>query len=95
MERRAGPQYDFNGELLLAVLRRLARADGQSPVYVVPLFLFAGRHAGPGGDLDEIAATVRAEYPELRIILTGLVGDHPALLEILASRYRETLETGP
>ncbi len=95
MERRAGPQYDFNGELLLAVLRRLARADDQSPVYVVPLFLFAGRHAGPGGDLDEIAATVRAEYPELRIILTGLVGDHPALLDILASRYRETLETGP
>ena len=27
MERRAGPQYDFNGELLLEVLRRLARQD--------------------------------------------------------------------
>ena len=94
MERRAGPQYDFNGELLLEVLRRLARADSQSPVFVAPLFLFAGRHAGPGGDLDEIAAAVKAEYPELRIALTGLVGDHPALLDILASRYRETLETG-
>ncbi|MFZ1535956.1 MAG: CbiX/SirB N-terminal domain-containing protein [Chromatiaceae bacterium] len=94
MERRAGPQYDFNGGLLLEVLRRLARTDSRSPVFVVPLFLFAGRHAGPGGDLDEIAATVRAEYPDLRIALTGLVGDHPDLLDILASRYRETLEAG-
>lgn len=94
MERRAGPQYDFNGDLLLEVLRRLARADSQSPVFVAPLFLFAGRHAGPGGDLDEIARAVKAEYPALRIALTGLVGDHPALLDILASRYQETLETG-
>ena len=94
MERRAGPQYDFNGELLLEVLRRLARADSQGPVFVAPLFLFAGRHAGPGGDLDEIAGAVKAEYPALRIALTGLVGDHPALLDILASRYQETLEAG-
>lgn len=94
MERRAGPQYDFNGELLLEVLRRLARADSQGPVFVAPLFLFAGRHAGPGGDLDGIAATVKAEHPALRIALTGLVGDHPALLDILASRYQESLEAG-
>ncbi|MCC7279536.1 MAG: cobalamin biosynthesis protein CbiX [Chromatiaceae bacterium] len=94
MERRAGPQYDFNGELLLEVLRRLARADSQGPVFVAPLFLFAGRHAGPGGDLDEIAGAVKVEYPALRIALTGLVGDHPALLDILASRYQETLEAG-
>ena len=94
MERRAGPQYDFNGDLLLEVLRRLACADSQSPVFVAPLFLFAGRHAGPGGDLDEIAGAVKAEYPALRIALTGLVGDHPALLDILASRYQETLEAG-
>ncbi len=92
MERRAGSQYDFNGELLLEVLRRLARADSQSPVLVAPLFLFAGRHAGPGGDLDEIAAAVKAEHPDLRIALTGLVGDHPALLDILESRFLEAKE---
>ena len=45
-------------------------------------------------DANEIAAAVKAEHPRLRIALTGLVGDPPVLLDILASRYRETLETG-
>ena len=89
MERRPGAQYDFNGELLIEVLRRLAREDDLSPVFVLPLFLFAGRHAGPGGDLAEISATVQGEFPTLAIHLTGLVGDHPGLIDILAARYRE------
>ena len=89
MERRPGAQYDFNGELLIEVLRRLGRRDDRSPVFVLPLFLFAGRHAGPGGDLATISATVQAEFPTLDIHLTGLVGDHPGLIDILASRYRE------
>lgn len=89
MERRSGAQYDFNGELLSAVLRRLAAEDDATPVFVVPLFLFAGRHAGPGGDLDDITAAIRAEHPGLRVEMTGLVGDHPALLDILASRYHQ------
>ena len=89
MERRPGAQYDFNGELLIEVLRRLGREDDRDPVFVLPLFLFAGRHAGPGGDLAEISATVQGEFPTLAIHLTGLVGDHPGLIHILAARYRE------
>ena len=89
MERRPGAQYDFNGELLIEVLRRLAREDDLSPLFVLPVFLFAGRHAGPGGDLAEISATVQGEFPTLAIHLTGLVGDHPGLIHILAARYRE------
>lgn len=89
MERRPGAQYDFNGELLIEVLHRLGREDDRVPVFVLPLFLFAGRHAGPGGDLATISATVQAEFPTLDIHLAGLVGDHPGLIDILASRYRE------
>ena len=89
MERRPGAQYDFNGELLIEILRRLGREDGRDPVFVLPLFLFAGRHAGPGGDLATISATVQAEFPRLEIHLAGLVGDHPGLIDVLAARYRE------
>ncbi len=89
MERRPGAQYDFNGELLLEVLRRQAQEDQGRPLLVVPLFLFAGRHAGPGGDLAEIAATVKAEYPGFQFQLTGLVGDHPGVVDILVSRHAE------
>lgn len=92
MERRPGAQYDFNGDLLIEVLRRLGREDAKTPVFVLPVFLFAGRHAGPGGDLAEIRATVQAECPDLAIHLAGLVGDHPGLIDILASRYREATQ---
>merc|ERR1719424_1747360 len=47
MERRDGPEYDFNGTLLedhLMALPQGARAA------VALLFLQEGRHAGPGGD---------------------------------------------
>lgn len=89
MERRAGAQYDFNGAPLLDVLHRLAAEDSLGPLHVVPLFLFAGRHAGPSGDLDQIAHRVKAKFPTLSLHFSGLVGDHPALVDILASRYRE------
>jgi len=92
MERRPGPQYDFNGELLIEALRRLGCADSHSPIFIVPLFLLAGRHAGPGGDLDSIIGLVKTEYPGIDIHLTGLVGDHPALLDILMSRYLEAIQ---
>lgn len=95
MERRPGARYDFNGELLIEVLRRLGREDDLSPVFVLPLFLFAGRHAGPGGDLAEISATVQGEFPRLAVHLTGLVGDHPGLIDILAARYREASAREP
>lgn len=89
MERRAGVEYDFNGELLEDRLRRLADADPITPIVLAMLFLSAGRHAGPGGDIDAIRARIEADYPGLRIHPSPLVGSHPGLIEILASRLAE------
>ncbi len=86
MERRPGPDYDFNGALLESVLYRLAAADSTSPVILPLLFLSPGRHAGPGGDLSAICARVEAAVPGFRVHPTGLVGAHSGLIDILAER---------
>ena len=86
MERRPGPEYDFNGDLLESVLHRLAAADPASPVLLPLLFLSPGRHAGPGGDRSAICARVESAVPGFRVYPTALVGAHPGLIEILAGR---------
>lgn len=88
MERRAGKAYDFNGERLDQVLTRLAREDRDEPVFLSLLFVAAGRHAGEGGDIDTIRLACEAAHPGLRTLPTDLVGQHPALVEILAERLR-------
>lgn len=88
MERRPGPEYDFNGPLLEQVLRELGAEGTDGPVIVAMLFLAPGRHAGAGGDIAEICARVRDEHPRLEVIQTPLVGAHPLLVDILADRYR-------
>jgi len=93
MERREGPEYDFNGPLLETVLRQLAADDPARPVVLSMLFLSPGRHAGPGGDIEQICASVRAEYPELDIAISPLVAEHPGLVDILAERLREASKT--
>ena len=90
MERRAGVEYDFNGEPLEDQLRRLADADPMTPIVLAMLFLSAGRHAGPGGDIDTIRARIEADYPGLRIHPSPLVGSHPGLIEILVLRLAQT-----
>jgi sirohydrochlorin ferrochelatase len=94
MERRAGPAYDFNGALLEDVLRRLAEADRERPVFLSMLFMFAGRHAGPGGDVEEIYRAVEAEYPGFRVHQSGLISEHPGLIDILQSRYESAISRG-
>jgi sirohydrochlorin ferrochelatase len=88
MERRPGPAYDFNGPLLETVLHRLAEADPSGPVGLAMLFLSAGRHAGAGGDVEQICRQVQAEHPGLAVAISPLVGSHPAILDILEDRYR-------
>ncbi|UHD18297.1 sirohydrochlorin chelatase [Thiocapsa bogorovii] len=94
MERRSGAEYDFNGELLEDRLRALAAEDISTPVILAMLFLSPGRHAGPRGDIAEICLSVEREHPGFRVHPSGLVGDHPRLLDILAARMAET-ETTP
>jgi len=92
MERRAGSEYDFNGDLLEDSLRGLANEDWQTPVILSMLFLSAGRHAGAGGDIVQICGRVAADFPEFRVFPTPLVGSHPLLIDILTARYRQLSE---
>lgn len=89
MERREGREYDFNGDLLGDVLSRLAQEDQGRPVILSMLFLSAGRHAGAGGDIEEICGRVEANFPDFRSYPTPLVGSHPGLVDILESRCRQ------
>ncbi|MGE5155274.1 MAG: sirohydrochlorin chelatase [Bdellovibrio bacteriovorus] len=86
MERRPGAAYDFNGRHLSDTLAEMAREDPQTPVILALLFLAPGRHAGAGGDIATIAAAAQAAHPGFRAHPSPLVGEHPALIGILADR---------
>lgn len=55
-------------------------------VIVAQLFLSPGRHAGPGGDIEEICRSSPA-----RCQRTELVGDHPRVAEVLSAALRRSL----
>lgn len=80
MERREGSEYNFNDPLLEDKLRELA-AEKVEQVVVAQLFLSPGRHAGKGGDLEEICSFFSGS-----VARTELLGMHPLILEILAER---------
>jgi len=86
MERRDGPEYDFNDPLLENKLRELA-GEKVEQVVVAQLFLSPGRHAGKGGDLEEICSF----FPGA-IARTELLGMHPLILEILLERLKHREE---
>lgn len=88
MERRPGPEYDFNGPLLESVLHRLAEEDPRRPVALAMLFLSAGRHAGAGGDVEQICWQVQADHPGFEIAISPLVGAHSQILDVLEDRFR-------
>jgi sirohydrochlorin ferrochelatase len=94
MERRTGAEYDFNGDLLEDLLHGLAAEDSRGPVLLAMLFLFAGRHAGPGGDVEQICRSVEREHPGFRVHQSPLISDHPAIIDILESRYRSAVQRG-
>jgi sirohydrochlorin ferrochelatase len=94
MERRLGAEYDFNGDLLQDLLRRLAGEDSRDPVLLSMLFLFAGRHAGAGGDVEQICRSVEREHPGFHVQQSALVSDHPAIVDILRSRYASAVGEG-
>jgi sirohydrochlorin ferrochelatase len=87
MERRGGSEYAFNEPLLSTLLRRPEWSQG--PTVVGMLFIGAGRHAGPDGDVAQICKTAVGEASPVRI--SKLLGQHPKLIEILADRARAAL----
>lgn len=94
MERRVGSAYDFAGPLLADVLDTLS-ADPQAreaPVLLSLLFLSPGRHAGPDGDVAQIA---RASRIAPSIHITRPLGEHPALPVLLEQRLRAGLAQWP
>lgn len=80
MERREGEKYDFNDPLLAPLLDELSK-KGEKEVVLAQLFLSPGRHAGKGGDLEEICSSFQG-----RLTRTELLGTHPAIIEILEDR---------
>jgi hypothetical protein len=93
MERRPGPEFAFGEPLLESVLRRPGWRDGT--VTVAMQFLLPGRHAGPDGDVARIGRAAAEEFPDLRIHTTPLVGESPALIDILADRWQSGRESAP
>jgi sirohydrochlorin ferrochelatase len=87
MESPEGAEFTFNRPLLADALA----AAGQADVVIAPLFLLPGRHAGPGGDLEEIARAAGARAGGPRCHFTALVGSHPAAIEYLASSLARAL----
>ncbi|TYZ69485.1 hypothetical protein PybrP1_012559 [[Pythium] brassicae (nom. inval.)] len=85
MERRDGPDFDFNDPLLEVALDHYGIASGV--VVVALLFLSQGRHAGVDGDIEQILAGVRARHPGVDIRVTEPLGTHELLSEILQDRY--------
>ncbi len=87
MERREGPEYDFNGRLLADELDHIASSDDQARVVVAMMFLLPGKHAGDGGDIAEICSAATERNSGLRLQVSALIGDHPLLVDILADRF--------
>jgi len=72
--------------LLAAQLRAPGFAGNE--VIVAQLFLSPGRHAGPGGDIEEICTDSGT-----RCHRTELVGTHPLAIATLAAALREKLQS--
>ncbi len=84
MERREGEEYAFNEPLLARVLERPEWRSG--PLVIAMLFIGPGRHAGPGGDVAQIVNAARSDAD---VQFTKLLGQHPALIDILGDRASE------
>lgn len=83
MEKR--PECHFNGPLLEEALQHV-----EGRVIVALLFLQPGRHAGPGGDIEQIIARASQANPLLQCHWTPLLGQNPLTLQILRDRYLQT-----
>jgi len=92
MERREGDEYAFNEPLLENLLGTEGFADD---VVIAMLFASPGRHAGPGGDVAEIIENAQKEHPSMMAYMTELVATHPGLIDILAERFEQGLNSAP
>lgn len=90
MERRAGPEYDFNEPLL----ERVDQLPGWSGAEVIAalFFLLPGRHAGAAGDVAQICEALVARAGVRLVTRTALLAEHPLLIDVLTDRLQAVLE---
>lgn len=86
-----GAEHAHNHPLLADQL--VAPGFNAGEVVIAPLFLAPGRHAGPSGDLAQIAqaAERRCAPAALRCHFAPLVGAHPRTVDVLAAALRSSL----
>ena len=87
MERREGARYSFNEPLLEIALEEAAK-ERPSSIVLSRLFLFPGRHAGPGGDIERICAASSWSENGHAIMQTPLLGTNASMIDLLERRYR-------
>lgn len=95
MERRPGPEYAFNGDLLEEALEKIAAAQPRAAVIIAMQFIGPGRHAGEGGDVAAICQAARRRHPELQIRVSRLVGEDDGLVDILSDRAEVAMANRP
>ena len=92
MERREGDEYAFNEPLLENVI---GATGFQDEIIVSMLFASPGRHAGPGGDVAEICEEAAGKHENLKWVMTDLCATHDGLIDILAERFLQGIESDP
>jgi len=80
MERRPGDEYAFNEPLLETALQK-----SNGDCVVLMQFILPGRHAGAGGDVEEICT--KHAPAGLKWRRSDLIGTNPQLPNLLAKRY--------
>tara|TARA_B110000037_G_scaffold212304_1_gene264931 strand:- start:137 stop:949 length:813 start_codon:yes stop_codon:yes gene_type:complete len=91
MERRDGEEYDFNEPLLGRVLEELDPRKEET-LWLSYLFLFPGRHAGAGGDIDQICEHSPWFKKGGMLNKGSLVGELDGLVGLLESRYQSLVK---
>ena len=92
MERREGDAYAFNDPLLESItFDKSSTAEHLESLIVAMFFLLPGRHAGEGGDVDEILQGLVDEKKVKNFHKTDLISTHPLIYSILEDRVKSVL----
>lgn len=93
MERREGDAYAFNDPLLETIsFEKTSIGKSLESLVVAMFFLLPGRHAGEGGDVDEILQGLVDDAKIKNFIKTDLIASHPLIYSILEDRVKSVLE---
>ncbi len=93
MERRDGDAYAFNDPLLETIsFEKTSVGKSLEFLVVAMFFLLPGRHAGEGGDVEEILQGLVDDGKIYNFIKTDLIASHPLIYSILEDRVKSVFE---